>query len=154
MILGSYRRIYTQDYSQENQADIDTLSISLNQSFESIYECLTNQITFKDNVNCTIVSFDTSVNSKNVPNAPVVLKLNSFQKNVTGIWVINAVSKNNNLISPTSGIFMTFSINNNITSSSNVTNTGNTSSSALTVNITNIVGLPANTPFTITAIII
>lgn len=152
-ILGSYRRIYKQDYSPNIQKDIDTLSISLNQSFDTVYNALTNQITFADNINCTIQTFTTSVNSSNVPTSPIVLKLNSFQKNVIGIIPINVIGNNKNIF-PTGGVYINYTLNNNTTSSSNSTNTGNAASSAITLNINNITGIPQNVPFKFTIIII
>ena len=149
-ILGSYRNIYKQDYSPENQADIDTLSLTLNPAFQSIYSCLTNQVTLTDNINCTLSTFNTTVSSTFVPIAPLVIKLNSYQKSINGIVVINAVGTSNKNALPTSGVFLNYTLNNSNTSAS-TTNNSNTSS--LTVNINYIVGLPPNVPFTITAII-
>lgn len=151
--IGSYRRIFKQDYSPDIQPDIDTLSVTLNDSFETIYGALNNQVTFTENINCTLVTFTVTVDSKSVPTAPLAIKLNSFQKTVNGMIIINAVAKDGTS-TPDSGIFVDYTINNNITSSSNVTNTSNTSQSPLTINVNKIKGLPSSKVFTITAIIV
>ena len=148
--LAPYRRIYKQDYSTNIQQDIDTLSITLNQSFGDIYDALTNQITFAENINCSIITFTTSVNSSGVPITPVVLKLKNYQKNINGIIPINVTGSS----TPNSGVFLGYTINNNTTSSSNSTNTGNLSNNALTININSIKGLPASVSFTITVIVV
>lgn len=151
--IGAYRRIFKQDYSEQNQQDIDTLSITVNDSFESIYDALTNQVTFSDNINCTLVTFSCTVGSDSVPLNPTTLKLATYQKSVNGILVINAVSSTKTVL-PDAGIFINYAINNNVTSSSNTTNNGNSTTNPLTINISNIKGLPANTPFTLTVIVI
>lgn len=154
-VLGSYRQIYKQDYSQPNQADIDTLSLTLNPSFQAIYSCLTNQVTLADNINCTIVNFTTQVGQTFAPQAPVVLKLASYQKSINGIVVINAVPTGNKSALPTAGIFLSYTQNNSPpnTNTSGLTNNPSPSANALTVNVNYITGLPLNTQFTITAII-
>lgn len=151
--LGSYRRIFKQDYTPENQEDIDTLSVTINDSFESVYDTLNNQVTFTDNINCTLVTFTTSLNTRFEPSAPLLIKLNSFQRTINGIIPINAVSSDKNTL-PTGGLFIDYSINNNMSSSSNSTNQGNNASNPLTITINNIKGLPSGVKFTVTAIII
>lgn len=151
--LGNYRRIFKQDYTPDNQEDIDTLSITLNDSFEDIYDAFNHNITFQDNITCTIVTFTTSVSSTFAPTAPIVLKLSSTQKTVIGIIPISAVASDKNTL-PNGGLYLDYTINNNTTSSTNTTNTGNAANSPFTININFIKGLPPSVPFTITAIII
>lgn len=153
MKLDAYRRIYKQDYTPENQEDIDTLSITINDSFENVYDALTNQVTFQDNINCTVVTFTATLDSNYKPITPLTIKLNNFQRNIIGFIVVNAVSTNG-LVQPDSGVAISYSINNNVTSSSNTTNNGNNSANPLTVTINYIKGIPANVPFNITAIIV
>lgn len=154
MILGSYKRIYKQDYSPTNQPDIDTLSQNLNASLQSIYTCLTNQVTFSDNINCTIQTFTTTVDKNSSPISPITLKLANYQTKINGILVINVSGTNSSTDYPTGGVFLNYSINNNLSSSSNTTNSGNNSANPLTISINKIIGLPAGKSFTITSIII
>lgn len=114
---------------------------------------MSNQVTFSENINCTLVNFNVTVNSRFAPTAPLTIKLNSFQKTVNGILVLNAVAVDKVTL-PNSGLFIAYTVNNNTTSSSNTTNQGNTSSNPLTINVSSIKGLPADKPFTITAIIV
>ena len=151
--VGNYRRIFKQDYTPDNQADIETLSITLNDSFETVYDALTNNITITENINCTLVTFTVTLSTTFAPISPLTIKLNNYQKTVNGIIPINAVSSNNTT-QPTGGLFIVYAINNNVTSSSNTTNSGNSASNPLTITVSNIKGLPANVPFTVTAIII
>jgi len=152
-LLGSYRRIFKQDYRPEIQQDIETLSVTVNDSFEAIYNNFNNQVTFQDNINCTLITFKVNINDKLVPNTPLVIKLNKYQNAVNGIIAINAVA-DDKVTLPTGGIFIAYTINNNITSSSNTTNQGNTASNPLTITVNSIKGLPINTNFSVTAIII
>lgn len=153
MKLSSFRRIFKQDYSPEIQPDIETLSITLNDSFEEVYNSLNNQLTFEDNIRCTLVTFTATVDSSGKPITPLVLKANGFQDRIVGVIPINAVASNK-VDKPQSGLFIDFTVNNNTNSSSNVTNAGNTSGNPLTITINNIKGLPNNVSFTVTAIII
>ena len=153
-VLGSYKRIYKQDYSEPNQKDFGTLSINVNDSFTAIYSALTNQVTFADNINCTITNFTATVNSAFAPKTPLVIKLSSYQKTITGLWVIGATSSGTSTVLPTGGVFLDYSINNTTTASSNTTNAGNNGANPLTITINSIIGIPINTPFSITAIII
>ena len=153
MILGSYRRIMKQDYSPNNQKDIDTLSITVNDSFESIYNAFKNQITFADNINCTITTITTSVNSSSVPQSPLIIKLASYQKKINGILVMNVVASDG-VSGPTGGVYLNYAINNNSTSSSNTTNSGNQAGNPLTITVNKILGLPAGKVFEITILII
>jgi hypothetical protein len=149
MQLGSYRRIYKQDYKPEAQDVIDTLSVTVNDSFESVYSALTNNLNFADNFNCTIATFTTTVSSTGTPNNPVTIKLNTFQKTVTGIFVINAVASKSG-INPTGGVLLGYTINNNTGTQQNNVNKSN----PLTVTINGVFGIPASQEFTITAILI
>jgi len=151
--LSGYRRIFKQDYSPENQEDINTLSATVNESFESIYDCLNNQVTLTENINCTLVTFTVSLDRDFKPVAPLAIKLNTFQKVVNGIIPINAVASNRTS-QPTGGLFISYTINNNTTTSSNTTNQGNSAGNPLTINVNYIKGLPSGVPFSITAIII
>lgn len=153
MKVGSYRRIYKADYSEENQKDIDTLSITINDSFETLYGALNNQLTFSENINCTISTFNVALNKNDAPIAPITIKLSAFQKNVIGIIPI-AITASNKTSLPNSGIFIDYTINNNTTSSSNITNQGNSGTNPLTININYIKGLPQNATFNIAVIII
>lgn len=147
--LGSYRRIYKQDYKPEIQDTIDTLSITVNDSFDGIYNAFNNNITFADNINCTIASFTVTVGSNGAPLNATTIKLNNFQKTVIGIIPINVTASNTNN-RPNAGVNIGYTINNALPNQQNNVNKSN----PLTITVTNISGLPSGQEFTINAIIV
>lgn len=153
MILGNYRRIIKSDYSEQNQEDIDKLSITLNESLEALYSLSAHQVTFTENINCTLQTFTATVNASGIPISPIIVKIENWQKNINGIICLNTKDTTNKSNIPMSGIFIDFSINNNITSTSNSTNTGN-NNSVFTININYIKGLVPNIPYLLTILII
>ena len=149
MQLGSYRRIYDHDYAPEMQDMIKTLSVTVNDSFDSVYSALANNLTFADNFLSTIANFTVTLNSKNVPLVPTTIKLNNFQKNVNGMFVINAIATAQG-ITPTGAIYIGYTVNNSIPNAQNTA----TKSNPITITVNYVLGLPQNQEFTLTAIII
>ena len=47
--LPGYRRIFKTDYQQEYQQLVDTLSTSVNNGFETLYDALNKKLSIKDN---------------------------------------------------------------------------------------------------------
>lgn len=145
--LGSFRRIYKQDYEPQFQDMIETLSITVNDSFDSVFQALTNQITLADNINCTLTTFTATLNSDTTPLSGVTIKLNSYQKNVNGIIVLNASCTAQGIF-PTSTPYIDYTINQtNPPSKTGVT-------PPLTLNVNRIIGLPVGRTFNITALVL
>lgn len=135
MNLQSYKRIYKQDFQQEDQNLVEKLSYSINSGFDIVYEALNKRLTFDDNFNSNIVTFNVTVNATGVPTLNGVFRT-SVSGSITGLVVIKAVNQTNNKIYPTSSPFISFTQN-----SSNVT-------------INNITGLQAANSYQITVLII
>lgn len=90
--LSSYRRIYDQDYQGPSQQLVSQLATPLNASFQELYDGFNNNITFSDNINCTLISFNVSVDATGKPLNTTQFKLANYQTNVSGLWVINTVN--------------------------------------------------------------
>jgi hypothetical protein len=108
--LSNYRRIYKKDYPETFQEAIDILAITVNQSFDEVYQALNKNITFADNINATIATISVSVDANGTLLNSASFKLNTGQTSVQGIIVINATATvANSAVWPTSGVFVGFS---------------------------------------------
>lgn len=134
--LSSYRRIYEQDYEGANQELVKKLATPINASFEEIYDLNNNNITFADNINCTISTFNVSVDTSGKPLNNTQFKLATYQTSVRGVWVINAINNSNNGVYPPSTVGVSFIKSNN------------------NVIINNVTGLTPNTGYSITVVAI
>jgi hypothetical protein len=134
--LASYRTIYKQDFDPKYSDLVDSLSLTINDSFNEIYSALNNKLTFSDNFVATVATVSASVDSTGRPQRNTIFKINSYQTAVQGIIVIGAVCTSSSLTYPNSGIFIDYTYN----------------SGTVTVNY--IKGLPAGPNFSITLIAI
>lgn len=106
--LSSYRRIYEQDYQGANQELIKQIATPINSSFEELYNLNNNNITFSDNINCTLATFNVTVDANGKPLNSTQFKLSIYQTSVKGLWVINTLNNANNSLYPPSAVFVSF----------------------------------------------
>lgn len=112
MKLPSFRRLFSSDFPAQFKQLIDTLSVSLNNGIEVLYEALNNQITLRDNISCTVKDITLAVNANGVPTQNSSIKLNTTNK-VEGCVVISAINQTNSATYPSSGVFISFTQNSN-----------------------------------------
>lgn len=134
--LSSYRRIYKTDYEKPYQGLVDSMSLTINQSFDEVYQALNHNITFTDNIQATIATITVSVDASGTPLTNTSFKLANGQTVAQGLIAINAVCANNVNILPDSGIFLAFT------------------NSTGTINISNIKGLSKDNRWIITILAI
>ncbi len=108
MRLSSFRRLIETDYPEDYQDLIEQLGIPLNSSFEELYDALNNKLSFRDNLNTTISSFNVVVDSDGKPKNKTSFKLNTNQTVIEGLIVINALGVTDPTLLPTAGIFISF----------------------------------------------
>lgn len=130
MLLPSFRRLFSQDYPKEYQKLIDTLSVSLNNGIEVLYQALTNQLTLRDNLKATVQDVTLTVDATGKPTQGGTFAL-SFDGNVDGVMVMNATNQVNSAVYPLAAV-MVF---------------GQQSNKTFIIN--NVVGLQPNTSYTI-----
>lgn len=133
MKLPSFRRLIKSDYKEEYQGLIETLSFSLNNGIEVLYQTLNKAVSLRDNVACTVKDIDVQVDSNGIPVGSLRFSLDNTNR-ILGLFVLNAINTKNPSVLPTSGVFVSFSQENK------------------TVIINNIKGLPSNQPFTLTIV--
>lgn len=110
--LSSYRRLFEQDFSPDDKALIEQLSIPVNSSFEELYNALNNKLTIKENISATIAEFTVMVDNNGTPKNRTLFKLEAHQTTVEGLLVINCTGSEPATL-PSGGIFISFSRNEN-----------------------------------------
>lgn len=133
MKLPSFRRILKTDYAEEYRGLIETLSFSINNGIEVIYQAFNKAISLKENVACTVKDIDVIVDSTGVPKTKLSFSLDTSNR-ILGITVLNALNTKTPTILPTSGVFVSFTQENK------------------NIIVNNIKGLPADQPFTLTIV--
>ena len=133
MKLPNFRRILKTDYAEEYRQLIETLSFSINNGIEVLYQALNKAINLRDNIACTVKDIDVVVDSTGAPKNKTTFTLDTSNR-ILGITVLNALNTKTPTILPTSGVFISFT------------------QESRTVIVSNIKGLPADQPFTLTIV--
>lgn len=130
MKLPSFKRLFSSDFPAAYKQLIDTLSSSLNNGVDLLYQALNNQISLRDNINCTVKDITLSVDANGTPSQNSTIKLNNTNK-VDGCIVISALNQTSSTTYPSGAVFISF------------TQTSNT------LNINNVNGLQAGQSYTL-----
>ena len=133
MKLPNFRRLIKSDYKEDFQELVETLSFSLNNGIEVLYQVLNKSVSLKDNVACTVKELEVSVDSTGTPKSRLSFSLDTANK-VLGVVVLNVINVKNPSILPTSGVFVSFS------------------QESRSVIVNNIKGLPADQTFLLTVV--
>lgn len=133
MKIPLFKRIYKSDYEKDQQDLIEKLSFSINVGMENFQGVLNNRTSLQDNIQCTLKSFNVTVDANGKPTNTSAFTLTSLGT-LSGIVVLSAVNQTNSTVYPTSAPFISFNVNSNL------------------VSITNIAGLPAGNNFLITVV--
>lgn len=126
------KKINVNDFSIEARADISKLARSLNPFFDDVERALRKGLTVDDNLPFQYLAFTAEVDGSGTPKQKINLGFNLT--NLKGCVIINAKA-NNNTSYPTAAPFASYTTVGSVLS------------------ITNIAGLPANTPFAITILL-
>lgn len=133
MKLPTFKRINKTDYDKDFQGLIETLSFSLNNGIEVLYQALNKSLNLKDNIACTVKTFEIEVSDDGTPKAETTFALESSNK-ILGMVVLNAVNETNSKVYALSTPFISFS------------------QSGKTITINNIKGLQSGYKYTITLV--
>jgi hypothetical protein len=113
MKLASYRRIITQDYSEDDQELIEQLGSTVNDSFNSVYSALNKRINFTDNIASTVKELVVTLDANGIPQQ--LIRFNVDVPNTPVIQVIcgRAINITNPGVYPTAAPFVSFTQNGN-----------------------------------------
>lgn len=134
MKLSNFTRINQEDYPSESQPTIEVLAGSLNPFLERVSEAFNKNIDF-DNMNQEVTTFEVELRATGIPKAATELRCNLRTK-PRGFQTIRVENVSLNGQFPVATPFVTFGIKDN------------------NLVIQHIAGLPADTKFRITGIII
>ena len=109
MKLPSFKTIKKTDYEADYQRLVETLSISLNNGIQVLYDALNHRITLRDNVACTIKDIEVEVDAYGIPKSSTIIKTELATK-VDGCQVIYALNRTNSAayVQTTGGPFISF----------------------------------------------
>ncbi len=133
MIIPSFKRILNTDYAQQFQQLVNTLGFSINNAITNINDALDNQVSLKDNILCTVKTFNVEVDSTGAPTTSTTFPL-TFTGQCLGISLINVLNTTTSSSYPTGGVTISFT----------QTQTG--------IQLNNITGLATNNTYSITVI--
>lgn len=131
--VDPFKRIHTEDYDKEYINLIERLGFSFNEPMRQLTDAMQGNIGF-ENLRREIVTYDVSVDSNRVPQKNALIR--SKYRAPRGIIVINYENRDAAKTYVTSGIFVSFTANNNL------------------ISIKEITGLAANTNYRLTLEII
>lgn len=139
MQLPSFKRLYESDFEEEDQELIKLLASSYNVDMENLYLALSKRVSLNDNIQCTIKTVTTAVDSNGIPVDAVSFQVDreggtQAVTKIIGCQVLAAVNATNATNYPTGTPFISFSQNERI------------------VTIEHIAGLPANDVFDLTVV--
>lgn len=133
MKIPTFRRLVKSDYAKEFAGLIDTLSFTINNGVEVLYQALNKSLSLKDNIACTVKEVQVELKSDGSLRSEVAFSLDTANR-ILGIVVLNAINANNSNVLPTSAPYVVFS------------------QSGKTVTITAVRGLPAGERFNLTLV--
>lgn len=91
------------NFDKTYQGLINTLSLSLNNGIQVLYDALNNGLTFEDNIKSTVVNVTLTVDSTGKPIQGGTVTL-TFTGQVDGVFVINVTNVNNPTTYPTGAV--------------------------------------------------
>lgn len=108
MLLEKFKRILRTDYEAQFQQLIDKLAYALNNTVEQIITTLTNNVSLKDNMFCTLKVMTVIVDSSGNPTTATQFPMVNITKAI-GVICINAVNQTNSTSYGTTGITVNWS---------------------------------------------
>lgn len=120
MKLPSFRRLFTSDYDSQYKQLVETLSVSLNQGIQVVYEALNRQLSLRDNIKCTVKDVSFQVNALGNPVVTTSF-ITDVPGRIDGLTVVNAINQTNSSAYPTGGVFVSFTQADRVVTITNVT---------------------------------
>lgn len=113
MKLSSYKRIITQDYTDDDQELVEQLGGTLNDSFNSIYSALNKRLTIPENIAATRKELVVTVDSNGIPTQLIRFSLDVPNTPVVEVTCGRARNLTNPTTYPSSGVTVSFTQNGN-----------------------------------------
>lgn len=131
MKLPGFKRLYTQDFSQEFKGLIEKMSFFFNNGVEVLYNALNNNITLSENIAGKLAEFDVKLSS-GVPTVSTSFAIDNTRR-VIGLEVLKVDNNTSSNVFPSGGVFITWDQNNNTVLIKHITGLNNTDSYTIRV---------------------
>lgn len=105
--IPSYKRLYEQDFPEDQQELVAQLAVTLNSGIEVLYEQLNGKLVMGENLAAYAKEILVTVGANGVPTGKTAIKKTTTDR-IQGISVIRADNLTNSSVYPTSGVFITF----------------------------------------------
>lgn len=109
MRLPTPKRIDKQNFDEKDKDLIDTLSFTINNDTEVLFNVLNRNASLKDNIFCTVKEVQVIVDSNGLPKNTASFQLEDTNMKVLGCQVLKALNQKNSTIYPTGAPFINFS---------------------------------------------
>lgn len=109
MKLPSFKSLKKTDYPDDYQPLIETMSVSLNNGIQVLYDALSKRTTLRENIAGTIKEVEVEVNALGIPKDTLIIKTDLMTK-VEGCQVLYALNKTSasSYVQTTGGPFISF----------------------------------------------
>lgn len=107
MKIPQYRRIYKNDFDQDDQKLVETMALSINNGFDILYDLVNKKLTLSDNFNGTVKDVTVILDSLGTPTDTNSISLDSDSR-IIGVQVLRAVNLTDNTIYPSQAPFVSF----------------------------------------------
>lgn len=120
--IPDLRQIKKEDFDNKDQKLVDQIAYPFNTFMEQVITVFKKGVDF-NNLNQQIVTFTVSVNSSGVPTTPIQFQSTLLTK-IIGLTCINAVNTSSIQRFPEAGIFVSYSVNGNLITVTNIAGLG------------------------------
>lgn len=107
MKLPSFKTLIASDFEKIYKKLVDQLSLSLNNGVQILYTALNNNLSLRDNLNCTVKDVLVTVDANGKPTQSTAFTLSNSNAKVDGITVIMALNQSNTSVYVNSQPFIT-----------------------------------------------
>lgn len=120
--IPDLRQIVKEDFDKADQSLVDKLGYPINNFMQQVITVLKRGIDF-NNLNQQIVTFTASVDTTGTPTVPIQFQSTLLTK-IIGLQCINAVNTSSIIRYPQAGLFVSYSINGNLITITNIAGLG------------------------------
>lgn len=105
--IPSYKRLYEQDFPEDQQELVAQLAVTLNSGIEVLYEQLNGKLVLGENLAAFTKELTVTVGPTGLPTSKTFIRKTSSDR-IQGISIIRADNLSNSNVYPTSGVFASF----------------------------------------------
>jgi len=105
--LPSFKRLYEQDFPEDQQSLVQQLAVTINSGFEVLYEQLNGKLVLNENLAAYTKEITVTVGTTGLPIGKTSIKKTSTDR-IQGISVIRVDNLTNSSTYPSTAVFISF----------------------------------------------